>query len=151
MTRVSLSKLAFSTTVAMSLLIVGLVATSAGAGGPVDTARVKYTDNYSLENSTFQTLSGTRTETGGCAFGWTRQWRNTYINPAQCSSRKVWADAQYKNSVFCFPTTVYTDYRAVTVQVTAYAESGWVNSTWATESPFSDPACPNLHFKQGFD
>jgi hypothetical protein len=83
--------------------------------------------------------------------GWSRQWRNTYINPAQCSSRKVWADAQYKNSIFCFPTTVYTDYRAVTVQVTAYAESGWVNSTWATESPFSDPACPNLHFKQGFD
>lgn len=114
----------------------------------IDTTWLRANITYSTSGTCVTSASGSSTDYYRIETGWNRQWRDTWINPSQCSYRKVWADAQYRNIPFCSPTVVYTDYRGVTVQATYAAESGWVDSTWTTEEPFSDPACPNLHWHQ---
>lgn len=109
-------------------------------------SNLTYTTNASCVTS----ASGSWSDYYRSGTGWAREYANASINPANCSYRRVTSNAKYHNYVFCAPTQVYVTYQGVTAQVTPAAQSGWVNSTFAQESPISDPLCPNLHFHQGF-
>jgi len=74
--------------------------------------------------------------------GWSKYSSSVYI-ARSCYQARVYADATYRNGVFCWPGTVWSYYDNVTAagRYNGYLV-GWVDRTWTTY-PF---ACPTLHF-----
>jgi len=86
--------------------------------------------------------SGTWNDYWRVLTGWSQWSVASYIDSPHCASRQVWTDAVMANGGFCWPGTVWVYYNAVAVFRSAYAYSGWVNSTYEQNAAL----CPSLHY-----
>jgi hypothetical protein len=159
-------EVASNSTKALNTHSPGVTCCGGGGGGTTYTAtyRIIWSDPFGIV-TTWLRSSITYTVTGSCVgdasgywrdyyrglSGWYRQSVASYINPLNCSYRKVWTNGSYRNDFFCAPVTyVTTTYNGVTVEGAPAASTGWVDNTYSTEHPTSDPLCFNLHYSDGF-
>ena len=74
--------------------------------------------------------------------GWSKASSGGWIQTSGCSQRSAWADATYRNGLFCWPGTVWSYYDDV--KVTGKKDGSMASSTRATWTTY--PAgCPPLH------
>lgn len=103
---------------------------------------------YTNDGSCVTDSSGFYTHWSKGLTGWSEQSSNATLynySGSGCSvlASEVEANAHYQNSIFCAPGNVDNHNHGVSVYGTAYAVSGWVDTTYTTYPPL----CPPLHWE----